>query len=110
MKFLTSGILSLLLLLSFSINAQTVKGILTDENEKTPLAGATVKLNNRPDSLNTDSSTAYTTVSNKDGLFVFENVTPKKYYRLVVESVGLGAFQMTIYVRDTADSDLGIIP
>ncbi|MEJ7821533.1 MAG: TonB-dependent receptor [Chitinophagaceae bacterium] len=89
--------------------AQTVKGILTDENEKTPLIGATVKLINRPDSLSKDSSVAYTTLTNKDGAFIFENVAPK-FYHLSVSSIGLGAFKMTINVKDTTVSDLGTIP
>lgn len=96
----------------FSINtikAQTVKGVLIDENDRTPLTGATVKLMNRVDSLHTDSSTAYTVVSNKDGAFIFENVTPK-LYRLAIESVGLGKFQMTINVKDSTVTDLGTIP
>jgi len=89
--------------------SQTVKGILTDENEKTPLIGATVKLINRPDSLSKDSSVAYTTLTNKDGAFIFENVAPK-FYHLSVSSIGLGVFQMTINVKDTTVSDLGTIP
>lgn len=76
---------------------------------KTPLIGATVKLINRPDSLHPDSSTAYSTVSNKDGAFIFEKVTPK-LYRLAVESVGLGTFQMTVSVRDSSVTDIGTIP
>lgn len=110
MKILTPGIVCFLLF--FLINttkAQTVKGILIDENDKTPLTGATLKLNNRPDSTNNqDSSTAYTTVTNKDGAFIFENVRPK-LYRLSVSSVGLGAFQMTIRVKDSAVANLGYI-
>ena len=54
--------------------AQSVKGILTDETDKSPIVGATVKLLNRPDSSNNqDSSTAYTTVSDKDGAFIFSS-------------------------------------
>jgi hypothetical protein len=92
------------------LKAQTVKGILTDETEKSPLAGATVKLYNRPDSIHTDSSLVSTTISNKDGAFTFQNITPKKYYRLAVESVGLGNFQMTVYVKDSTMNDVGSIP
>ena len=112
MKVLTPGIFFFLLL--FSLNAakaQTIKGVLIDENEKTPLINATVKLINRPDSLNDqDSSTAYTTISNKDGAFIFENVVPKKYYSLAVESLGLGTFRMTVYVKDSLVTNLGTIP
>ena len=110
MKNLTLLIIFFLLFcLINTLKAQTVKGILTDENEKTPLIGATVKLINRPDSLHPDSSTAYSTVSNKDGAFIFEKVTPK-LYRLAVESVGLGTFQMTVSVRDSSVTDIGTIP
>ncbi len=91
------------------VKAQSVKGILIDENEKTPIIGATVKLINKPDSLRSDSSVAYTTLTNKDGYFIFENVTPK-IYRLSVSSIGLGAFQMTIKVKDSVANDLGTIP
>ena len=109
MKNLTLPVVFIILFSLFNtIKAQTLKGILTDENDKTPLAGATVKLINRPDSVNTDSSTAYTTISNKQGVFIFENVKPK-FYRLTVSSIGLGAFQMTINVKDSVISDLGTI-
>ncbi len=110
MKFLATGLILFLFLFSINIvEAQTVKGVLTDENDKSPLVGATVKLSNRPDSLNNqDSSTAYTTVTNKDGAFIFENVTPK-LYRLSVESVGLGRFQITVSVKDSMVTDLATI-
>ncbi|MEO7292639.1 MAG: carboxypeptidase-like regulatory domain-containing protein, partial [Ginsengibacter sp.] len=110
MKILTPGLFSFLLF--FSINttkAQTVKGILTDESDNTPIAGATVKLINRPDSLHQDSSTAYTTVSNKGGAFIFTNVTPK-LYRLSVESIGFGKYQITVSVKDSMITDLATIP
>lgn len=110
MKLLAAGLVSFLLLFfTTPIKSQSVKGILLDENDQTPLAGATVKLNNRFDSSNNqDSSTAYTTLTNKDGAFIFMSVSPK-IYRLSVSSVGLGAFQMTINVKDTAVFDLGTI-
>jgi hypothetical protein len=110
MNILGRGIAVFLLLFSTNaIKSQTVKGVLTDENDKSPLIGATVKLNNRPDSLNNqDSSTAYTTLTDKKGAFIFENVKPK-YYRFIVSSVGLGGIQMTILVKDSVVTDLGNI-
>ena len=109
MKNITlAGIFFLLFSITNMLTAQTVKGILTDENDKTPLSGATIKLINRPDSLHPDSTIAYTTVSNKEGAFIFENVLPK-YYRFAVSSVGIGGFQMTINVKDSVINDLGII-
>ena len=107
--FTLTGIFFLLFSITNLLTAQTLKGILTDENDKTPLSGATIKLINRPDSLHPDSTTAYTTVSTKDGAFIFENVLPK-YYRFVVSSVGIGGFQMTINVKDSVINDLGKIP
>ncbi len=110
MKILTHGIVSFVLLCSLNATkAQTVKGILTDESDNTPIAGATVKLINRPDSLHQDSSTAYTTVSDKRGAFIFTNITPK-LYRLSVESIGLGKYQITVSVKDSMITDLATIP
>ncbi|HEY8689015.1 MAG TPA: TonB-dependent receptor [Chitinophagaceae bacterium] len=110
MKILTPGIVSFLLFFSINITkAQTVKGILTDESDNTPIAGATVKLINRSDSLHpADSLTAYSTVSNKSGAFIFTNVMPK-LYRLSVESVGLGKYQITVSVKDSMTTDLTTI-
>ncbi len=109
MKVFTLVNISILLLFTSVTQAQTIKGVLIDDNDKTPFVGATVKLLNIPDSLHPDSSTAYTTISSKTGQFIFENVTPK-IYRLAVEAVGLGAFRMTVVVRDSSGKDLGTIP
>ena len=111
MKILTPGIIFFLLFFSLNTTrAQTVKGILTDESDNSPISGATVKLINRPDSLHpADSLTAYSTVSDKTGAFIFTNVTPK-FYRLSVESVGLGKFQITVSVKDSMTTDLARIP
>ncbi len=103
-NFTLAGIFFLLFSLANLVKAQTVKGILTDENDKTPLNGATIKLINKP-----DSSITYTTVTNKTGTFIFEKVIPG-YYRLSISSVGLGAFQMMITVKDSMVTDLGNIP
>lgn len=109
MKFSFTAVL-LFFFLVHSTKAQTVKGILTDDTEKTPLSGATVKLYNRPDSTHSDSSLVATTISNKDGAFLFQNISPKKFYKLAVESIGLGNFQMTVYVKDSLMNDVGSIP
>ncbi|HEV8079338.1 MAG TPA: outer membrane beta-barrel protein, partial [Chitinophagaceae bacterium] len=94
-----------------SLKAQTVKGVIIDENDKTPLSGATIKLSNRPDSLHpADSLSIQTIVTTKTGAFAFNNIAPKKYYRLSVSSIGIKGFQLTIYVKDTAVNDFGIIP
>ncbi len=108
MKILTQGIIFFL----FSINtiqAQTVKGILRDESDKTPLSGATINLVNKPDSLHADSSVAYTTITDKNGAFIFENVVPKIYF-LSFSSVGYGQYRMTVSVKDSTTTNLTIIP
>ena len=96
------------LVFSLTLKSQTIKGILLYENDKSPLIGATVKLMNRPDSVKRDSSIAYTTVSDKNGAFIFLNILPK-IYRLSVEAVGLGAYKQTIAVKNNVDIDLGTI-
>ena len=74
MKGITLGILFLTILGFNSLKAQTITGTLKDEDDNSPLNGATVNLLNVP-----DSSIAYTVVSNRSGIFVFENVAPKAY-------------------------------
>lgn len=108
MKILTAGILSFLLVFSLSTAAQTIKGILINENEKTSIVGATIKLINIPDSLHQDSTTAYSTVSNKDGAFIFKSVIPKLYH-LAIESIGVRLFQITVSVKDSMVTDLATI-
>lgn len=94
-----------------TLKAQTVKGVLIDESDKTPLSGASIKLSNRPDSLHpADSLSIQTILTNKNGAFAFNNIAPKKYYRLSVSSIGIEGFQLTIYVKDTTVNDFGIIP
>jgi uncharacterized membrane protein YgcG len=108
-KILTPGIVSCLLFFAIpTANAQTVKGILVDESDNSHIAGATVKLINWSDSLHKDSSTAYTTISNKNGVFIFTKVIPKLYH-LSVESVGLGKYQVAVSVKDSMVTDLASI-
>lgn len=108
MKISSVSLFCLSLFLINSLKAQTIKGVLIDEKDKSPLIGATVRLLNRPDSIRKDSSIAYTTISDKNGAFIFSNVTPK-LYRLGVEAVGLGAFRMTVSVKDSTVTDLATI-
>ena len=110
MKNLTAGITIFLFFFINTVKAQTIKGVLSDENDKSPLSGSTVRLVNRPDSLHpADSAVAYSTVSDKNGAFIFGNVTPR-LYRLSISSSGYGILQMTISVS-SKDSvkDLGNI-
>src|SRR5204863_4965126 len=53
------------------------------------------------------SSTAFTTVTNKAGLFNFENVTAGNYL-LVISSVGYDILQTPVMVSDTLN-DVGIL-
>lgn len=94
MKGITLGMIVLSILGFHTLSAQKVKGILHDEDDKTPLRGATVNL------VNSDSSIAYTVVADKTGSFLFENVSPKKYL-LSISSVGYATINMPVSVKDS---------
>ncbi|MEP6616950.1 MAG: carboxypeptidase-like regulatory domain-containing protein, partial [Ginsengibacter sp.] len=102
MKVIILGIIVLLGSGLHTLKAQTVKGILQDEEDKTPLNGATIKLLNIA-----DSSIAYTTVSGKSGDFIFENVLPKSYV-LSVTSIGYASIKMPLTVKDSTLDLAGI--
>lgn len=92
-KFL-AGII-VLFLSGNTLNAQIVQGILTDETTKAPLSGATVKLLR-----SADSTTAYTVISDKSGVFQFNNVAANLYI-LSVSSIGYGDFTQQVSVKDS---------
>jgi hypothetical protein len=75
--------------------SQTVKGVLIDEADKTPLSGATVKLLKLP-----DSTSAYSTVTNKRGAFQFENVSAGSFV-ITVSSIGYENFKMPVNSNDS---------
>lgn len=84
------------------LEAQTIKGTLQDQTDKTPLAGATLKLIKITDTLK-----YYNTVSDKLGYFEFLNI-PLDSFRLTVSSVGYEKFSKIIYVKDTLEN-LGLV-
>ena len=96
MKGILLGILFLTILNINTLKAQTIKGSLKDEDDNTPLSGATVNLLNLP-----DSSVAYTVVSNKSGGFIFENIAPKSYI-LSVSSIGYADIKIPLTLKDTS--------
>ena len=84
------------------VSGQTVKGVLSDESDKTPISGATVKLLNA-----SDSSTAFSSVSSRRGTFIFQGVNNGKYI-LNVTSIGYEVFQMPVLINDTL-TDLKVV-
>src|SRR6476469_5160822 len=96
MKGILLGILFLTILNINTLKAQTIKGSLKDEDDNTPLSGATVNLLNLP-----DYSVAYTVVSNKSGGFIFENIAPKSYI-LSVSSIGYADIKIPLTLKDTS--------
>src|SRR5450432_714514 len=94
--FLFAGIISL------GVNAQSVKGIMKDGVDNTPISNATIKLVST-----TLSSTEFTAVSNSQGLFTFNDV-PAGDYTLIASSIGYATTSKIITVGN-APGDLGII-
>ncbi len=79
-------------LISTTVNAQSVSGNLKDAGDKTSLSNATVKLSK------TDSTlTPFTTVSNAQGSFIFNNI-PNGNYVLSITSIGYGNFKKDVTV------------
>ncbi len=97
------GIMGVMLMISVSIaNAQIIKGVITDETDKTPLSGATLKLLNLP-----DSSAAYTTLTGKSGEFTFQGVKAGRYV-LSISSIGYGNSLYPFTAKDST-IDLGTV-
>ena len=89
-------------LISPGVKAQSLKGILQDAVEKTPLSNATVKLTPA------DSSSAqYSSVSDNKGIFIFNEI-PNGNYSLSVTSIGYEDFKKSISVSEM-NMDLGTI-
>ena len=91
------------LLFNESVDAQTVKGTVKDENDNTAVSGATIKLVNSK-----DSSLFYTIASDKSGNFQVGPVTPNSY-TLSITSIGYARVRMPIVVKDS-DLNIGTIP
>ena len=94
--------LFLLLAVSTGIKAQTVSGVLRDATDQSVITNATLQL------LNSDStSTPFKTVSDKDGVFKFNNVNTGTYI-LSVSSIGYADYKKKIAVAGDV-SQLGNI-
>ena len=88
--------------ISSGINAQSVKGILEDETDNTPISNATIKLASA-----ISSTSEFTSVSNSKGVFTFNDV-PAGDYTLTATSIGYTTIAKIITVGNNA-TDLGIV-
>ncbi|MEO6330328.1 MAG: outer membrane beta-barrel protein [Ginsengibacter sp.] len=84
-----------------AVNAQSLKGVVQNESDKSPIVGATVKI---ADTINTPLSV----VTNPQGAFYFQNIAPGKY-TLSISSIGYAPYEKLLYISDSSDTDLGII-
>jgi hypothetical protein len=90
----------LIFLISNTLQAQLVRGILKDVSDSTPISNATVKL------ISTDStSKVFTSVSNNKGSFTFNDI-PAGDYTLTASSIGYETLAKIITV-EAGNSDLG---
>ncbi|MCP9750942.1 outer membrane beta-barrel protein [Ferruginibacter sp. HRS2-29] len=89
---------------AFTGKAQTasIKGVVTDKTDKSPIAGATVAL-----LLQLDSSTVITTVSDSKGAFAFTNV-PNDSFIVKVNTVNYQEYISFITINNN-ERDLGSI-
>ena len=76
--------------------SQSVRGIVSDPSDNSPVAGATVQLLDIK-----DSSAALTVVSNKRGSFLFPSV-PHGIYILVITSTGYQVGRFPLLMADAA--------
>ncbi len=88
------------ILITLASKSQTVTGSLMDSDDRSPVSNATVKLL-KPDS----TGTSYMTVSNKQGIFTFRNVSNGNYIAEVT-SVGFKKYHRNFSVSGQ-DVDLG---
>ena len=69
-------------IISWGLKAQSIKGVLRDVSDNTPIPNATIKLVSA-----TSPSSEYTSVSNNKGAFTFNEI-PSGNYTLTVTSIG----------------------
>jgi hypothetical protein len=89
-------------LISTTVKAQSISGILKDVGDNTPVFNATVKL-----SSSKSSSLTFTSVSNDKGVFTFKDVSPGNY-SLTITSIGYETISKIINVKND-NNDLGTI-
>ncbi len=78
------------MLITFSLNAQSVTGTVTDAASGSPLSNATVKVQ-----LADSSSSPSLTVSDSKGNFIFNNLGNGQY-NLSITSIGYAALQREV--------------
>ncbi len=86
---LKSSIFFFLILSAFTVNAQTLKGIVTDADTKEPLTGATVSA----------KGTTQKALVRLDGTFVLKSLKPGSY-EITVSNAGYVAATQTVSVSD----------
>jgi hypothetical protein len=89
-----------LILLSGTVNAQSIKGKLLDLSDNKPLAGATVILAKLKDSTQTIK-----TISKSNGAFEFNDVAADSFF-LKISSIGYEEFRQIVAIKDST-VDLG---
>ncbi|MEO9004115.1 MAG: TonB-dependent receptor [Ginsengibacter sp.] len=77
---------------TFSMNAQSVSGTVTDASSGSPVSNATVKIQ-----LVDSSSSPYLTVSDSKGNFIFNNVLNGSY-NVSITSIGYAALQRKVTI------------
>lgn len=86
-----------------SANAQSIRGMVKDEAENTPIQGATIKLTNKKDSLNN-----YLTLSDKKGAFKISNIKIADYF-LNISSIGYSNLKKGILINQKSEVNIGTI-
>src|SRR5690606_13276848 len=88
-------LLTLSLIISGFVQAQSIKGKLADATDQKPLSGATLSLLDVKDSLSIKN-----TVSDKDGAFQFTGLSMGSYY-LSVSFIGYDEFRQVVTLSDS---------
>ncbi len=88
-------LLTLSLIISGLVQAQSIKGKLADATDQKPLSGATLSLVDVKDSLSIKN-----TVSDKDGAFQFTGLSMGSYY-LSVSFIGYDEFRQVVTLSDS---------
>ena len=95
-------LITALVTISLSVQAQSIKGKLIDPADSKPLAGATLKLTKLK-----DSTIQFNIVSDSKGLFEFKDL-PVDSFLLQISFLGYENFKQIVSSKDTA-VDLGIV-
>src|SRR5215471_14149777 len=88
--------------ITLTVQAQSIKGKLIDPADSKPLAGATLKLSKLK-----DSTVQFNAVSDSKGLFEFKNI-PVDSFILQISFLGYENFKQIVSSKDTT-VDLGMV-